>query len=83
MSGNVWEWTLGTIRTIELTSGAQRTKADCKGIKSCEQEFLKREIRGGSWDYEVNDLLVEGRSSLMPDLRTPSVGFRVRLREAR
>ena len=83
MSGNVWEWTLGAGRPDEQGSGPQLTKGDCKGVQPCERAPLKREIRGGSWDYEVSDLSVGGRSALMPELRAPSVGFRVRLREAR
>lgn len=83
MSGNVWEWTLATGRPDEQGSRERFTKEDCKGRKLCEQELLKREIRGGSWDYEVDHLLVKGRSALQAELRAPSVGFRVRLREAK
>jgi formylglycine-generating enzyme required for sulfatase activity len=70
MHGNVWEWVMDCYRPNydgAPSDGSALISANCKS----------RVLRGGSWDYDVQDLRSSVRYKLPPFFRVDEIGFRV------
>ena len=70
MTGNVWEWVADcTDATYDAlpTDGRPIDRAGCEA----------RDVRGGSWDDDPEDLRNASRHHVPPTTRSYDLGFRV------
>lgn len=73
MHGNVWEWTVDCWHS-------DYTNAPVDGAAWLENnggECRKRALRGGSWDFNSENVRSANRNWFFPDFPSFSVGFRV------
>ena len=74
MHGNVWEWVEDCYDTSYEIDGK---KAPADGSAYVFPTCPTRVARGGSWDYEANDLRSSLRYAVKPAYGLDEVGFRV------
>jgi formylglycine-generating enzyme required for sulfatase activity len=74
MHGNVWEWVEDCYDPSYDFNGK---KAPADGSAFVYQGCPTRVARGGSWDYEANDLRSSLRYAVKPDYGLDEIGFRV------
>ena len=74
MHGNVWEWVEDC---YEVSYEYNGKKAPADGSASVYQGCPTRVARGGSWDYEANDLRSSLRYAVKPGFGVDEIGFRV------
>ncbi len=70
MHGNVWEW-------VEDCYVPGYVEAPSDGSARVIPGCAARVLRGGSWDYEPQDLRSAIRYKLPPFYRVDEIGFRV------
>jgi formylglycine-generating enzyme required for sulfatase activity len=70
MHGNVWEW-------VEDCYHFDYTRAPADGTALFYPGCATRVLRGGSWDYEANEIRSSTRFALKPLMHLDEVGLRV------
>jgi formylglycine-generating enzyme required for sulfatase activity len=68
MSGNMWEWT---------SSGFSRYPYDPADGREDQTVKCARAVRGGAWMYSRRLARCSAREGLLPDVKSPTVGFRI------
>lgn len=72
MSGNVWEWTSSAFMPYPYDPADGREDQSTR---------VARTVRGGAWMYSRRLARCSAREGLLPDVKSPTVGFRVALSE--
>ena len=68
--GNVWEW-------VEDCSNSSYRRAPTDGSAWLRGNCDRRVLRGGSWDYDPQNLRSASRNRITSGIRYSYVGFRV------
>jgi formylglycine-generating enzyme required for sulfatase activity len=74
MHGNVWEW-VEDCYDVNYEYNGKKAPAD--GSAHIYRDCATRVARGGSWDYEANDLRSSLRYGVKPVYGLDDIGFRV------
>lgn len=70
MHGNVWEW----VQDCYVDKyGVQPVDGSAHDLTNCQQRVL----RGGSWNFNPQNLRSAGRNWNTPDVRNSNIGFRL------